>query len=92
VYDGTYQPKLVDEESQEPYQPKDPRIPTGLTREEGAVYETLIKVVEDRSFETSKDSINRVPNIFGITDIAKDDDLAAMILWKELHRLGVVRL
>jgi hypothetical protein len=93
VYDGTYQPKPVDEESQEPYQPKDPRIPTGLTREEGAVYETLIKVVEDRSFKFSKDSIDRVPNIFGITDLAKDyDDLAALLCWKELRRLGVVRL
>jgi hypothetical protein len=81
VYDSTYQPKPVDEQFHEPYQPKDSRIPTGLTREEGAVYETLIKIVEGRAFKFSKDSVNRVPNIFGITDLAKDyDDLAAMIL------------
>jgi hypothetical protein len=93
VYDGTYQPKAVDEGFHEPYKPKDPRIPTGLTREEGAIYETLIKVVDERLSIFEKDLINTTPHIFTITDLAKDyDDLLAMIALKELHRLRVVVL
>lgn len=63
-------------------------IPKGLASEETAVYETLIKVVEDRGKAGIK-----APKIVVITDLAKDyDDLAAMVVLKELHRLGVVIL
>jgi inosine-uridine nucleoside N-ribohydrolase len=63
-------------------------IPKGLSPEETAVYETLIKVVEDR-----RKAGKGPPKIVVITDLAKDyDDLAAMVVLKELHRLGVIIL
>jgi hypothetical protein len=63
-------------------------IPQGLTTVERAHYETLIKVVKDRAAKGVK-----TPRVVVITDLAKDyDDLAAMIVLKELHRLGVIEL
>jgi hypothetical protein len=68
--------------------PCDPRIPEGLTEEEIAVYTTLFEVCAQRA----NDKINP-RGVLVVTDIAKDyDDLAAMILLKELHRLGLIRL
>jgi hypothetical protein len=58
-----------------------------LTRAERAVYGSLLEVVERRK------SAAETPRILVITDLAKDyDDLAAMVVLKELHRLGVVEL
>jgi hypothetical protein len=58
-----------------------------LTRDEKAVYKSLLEVVGRRK------SSAETPRILVITDLAKDyDDLAAMVVLKELHRLGVVEL
>ncbi|KAG4427019.1 hypothetical protein IFR05_017498, partial [Cadophora sp. M221] len=40
VYASTYVPPLVEEPLDGPYEPSDPRIPTGLTQEEGMFYDT----------------------------------------------------
>ena len=65
-----------------------PMIPEQLLPEEKAQYETLIEVVEARPAHGTKP-----PRVVVITDLAKDyDDLAAMVVLKELDRLGVVKL
>ncbi|KAG9240819.1 hypothetical protein BJ878DRAFT_523982 [Calycina marina] len=61
-------------------------IPDGLSQEQIAVYETILKVVKRRGRSEG-------PRVVVITDLAKDyDDLAALIILKELHRLGVITL
>jgi hypothetical protein len=93
VYDGTYKPEPEDETADQPYEPenKNPLIPDGLTNAEGAVYERLIKIVENRQKQNS--DIQMTPHIVTITDLAKDyDDLTAMLCLKELYRLGLVTL
>lgn len=63
-------------------------IPDGLDADEVAVYQKLIGVVESR-----KSMGIDCPHLAVITDLAKDyDDLTALVLLKELHRLGVVKL
>lgn len=65
-----------------------PMIPQELSPEERAQYETLLRVVKARS-----DRGSEPPRVVVITDLAKDyDDLAAMVVLKELHRLGVIKL
>lgn len=67
---------------------KDLRIPTGLRLEEEAVYEHLLEVAKERKLKSQPP-----PRIVVITDINKDvDDLVAMVLLKELNRLGLVEL
>ena len=62
-----------------------PKIPNHLPDEEQAVYWKLLTLARSREFENEKP-----PEIIVITDIGKDyDDLAAMVLLKELHRIGV---
>lgn len=59
-----------------------------LTEDEKRYYEILLDIVEARRL-----SCTPKPRIVVITDLAKDyDDLAAMVVLKELHRLGVVEL
>ena len=61
-------------------------IPDGLSNKARSHYQALIKLVKDNP-------LRDVPRIVVITDLAKDyDDLAAMVVLKELHRLGVVEL
>jgi hypothetical protein len=63
-------------------------VPKGLTSDEQTVYETL-QVVRKARWIAGK----RPPRVVAITDLAKDyDDLAAMVLLKELDRLGIVKL
>ena len=63
-------------------------IPQGLSEKESSHYETLIDVVAARPGLKKKQ-----PRVVVITDLAKDyDDLAAMVVLKELHRLGVIKL
>lgn len=58
-------------------------IPRGLNRVERKVYRDLLGLATDRA----------APHIVVISDLAVDyDDLMAMIVLKELHRLGVVVL
>ena len=61
-------------------------IPHGLSDTEITYYQTLINLVKaNRS--------RKQPHVVVITDLAKDyDDLAAMVVLKELHRLGVIKL
>jgi hypothetical protein len=90
VYDGSHQTPVVDDIGLAPYEPRDPRIPKGLTNEEGEVYEKLIRIAGERA--TSGTGV-KTPHIITITDLAKDyDDLMAMMCLKELHRLGIVRI
>lgn len=90
VYNGTHKVPTMDDFGDAPYQPKDSRIPKGLTNEEGEVYEKLIKIAEDRA---ATGTGVRTPHIITITDLAKDyDDLMAMMILEELHRLGVVHV
>jgi hypothetical protein len=61
-------------------------IPQGLSEKETLHYHTLIDLVR-------LNPGRKQPRIAVITDLAKDyDDLVAMIVLKELHRLGVVKL
>jgi hypothetical protein len=61
-------------------------IPPSLSEKESSHYETLIDLVKANPLRTQ-------PRVVVITDLAKDyDDLAAMVVLKELHRLGVVKL
>lgn len=61
-------------------------IPEGLTPEYRAVYDTILDIVEARC---EQDKVRLVV----ITDLAKDfDDLLALIVLKEFHRLGVIEL
>ena len=63
-------------------------IPQELSPEEKSIYETLLCVVEAR-----RKSGLEAPRVAVITDLAKDyDDLAALIVLKELHRLSVITL
>ncbi|TVY73152.1 hypothetical protein LSUE1_G006799 [Lachnellula suecica] len=64
----------------------DQRIPKGLRPEESAIYDQVIQIVDEESGRT-------IPQIVVVTDINKDvDDLVAMVLLKELHRLGLIVL
>jgi len=68
-----------------------PKIPADLTEEEKEVYRRLITVRKARMFTEPEPT--PPPNVEVITDLGKDyDDLAAMIILKELHRLGLVKL
>jgi len=74
------------------YQPKSPSeaavIPKGFTKKQGEVYSIIMDAVNER-IRAGRSG----PRIVVITDLAKDyDDLIAMILLKELHRLGVLTL
>lgn len=93
VYEGTYDPPPVEEPLDGPYEPSDPRIPKGLTQEEGLFYEGLIQIVEDRETQFKKDGIDRKPHVVTITDLAKDyDDLMAMMCLKEFDRMGIIQI
>lgn len=75
-----------------PYPPRPPTaealIPSHLRPEEVAVYKTLLQVVAQREANGA-----RPRPLVVITDIAKDyDDLAALTLLKELHRLRLVEV
>ncbi|RAL60835.1 hypothetical protein DID88_010160 [Monilinia fructigena] len=64
-----------------------PAVPNGLGAEQIAIYQEIIRTVNARpkGFE--------IPHVVVITDIGKDyDDLTAMIILKELHRLGAIKL
>lgn len=88
VYDNTYVAPAEDLDADEPYVTRNSLIPEGLSKAEGAVYERLLKVVEQR-----RNGGPTAPHIITITDLAKDyDDLVAMLCLKELHRLNVVTL
>lgn len=90
VYNGTHKVPTMDDIGDAPYHPKDKRIPKGLTNEEGEVYEKLIKIAEDRA---ATGTGVKTPHIITITDLAKDyDDLMAMMILEELHRLGIVHV
>ena len=99
VYNGTFVKEVINDDDELPYTgPYDgllDRIPRGLTNGEARVYETLLRVVDKRSHDniTNRDKVQRTPYIFVITDLAKDyDDLMALMVLKELERLGVVQL
>ncbi|KAF7944505.1 hypothetical protein EAE96_010896 [Botrytis aclada] len=63
-------------------------IPGGLSDIETAVYQKIIDAVG-----TLREQNFDIPHVVVITDVGKDyDDLAAMILLKELHRLGAIKL
>ncbi|KAF7932158.1 hypothetical protein BELL_0141g00030 [Botrytis elliptica] len=63
-------------------------IPDGLNDIETAVYQKIIDAVS-----TLRKQSFDIPHVVVITDVGKDyDDLAAMILLKELHRLGAIKL
>ena len=64
------------------------KIPMGLEVAEIEIYQTLHDALKSRSIEDQK-----TPHLVVITDLAKDyDDLMAMVLLGELHRLGLVEL
>jgi hypothetical protein len=67
-------------------EPGAPRIPPGLpTEDERECYRRLIRVRMNRGLQGQSP-----PEIVVITDLAKDyDDLSAMIVLKELHRIGL---
>ena len=72
-------------------EPGAPKIPAGLTDQENEVYKTLIKVRRQRMFATPQPI--SAPRVAVITDLGKDyDDLAAMVVLKELHRIGLIEL
>jgi hypothetical protein len=63
-----------------------PQIPFGLTTQEQGVYHTLIRAMKRQAGQAP-------PRVVVITDLGKDyDDLAAMVVLKELHRLGLIKL
>ena len=65
-----------------------PKIPAGLSDVETGIYQTLLEARKNRSVKDQKP-----PHLVVITDLAKDyDDLMAMVLLAELHRLGLVEL
>ena len=68
-----------------PYRdPGAPEIPKSLPVDETRTYMRLLRHKRDAGQAGC-----HVPQVVVITDIAKDyDDLSAMILLKELHRLG----
>ena len=66
-------------------EPGAPKIPQNLSPDEQSLYQTLIEVKKSRGIESRP-----TPEVVVITDLAKDyDDLSAMIILKELHRLGL---
>jgi len=70
---------------QEDLPDEDQAVSADLSQEEQAIYETLFEVKRERKVAPRK--------IVVITDLAKDyDDLAALIILKELHRLEFIRL
>lgn len=65
-----------------------PKIPAGLCDSEMEIYQTLLDALNKRIARGQKP-----PHIVVITDLAKDyDDLMAMVLVAELHRLGLLEL
>lgn len=63
-------------------------FPDNLTHEEQPVYKAVVKVQEERAAANIAP-----PKVVVITDLAKDyDDLTAMVVLKELHRLGLIEL
>jgi hypothetical protein len=65
-----------------------PKIPAGLCDAEREIYRTLLGTLKNRVARGQKP-----PHLVVITDLAKDyDDLMAMVLLAELHRLGLVEL
>ncbi|KAJ8068417.1 hypothetical protein OCU04_003975 [Sclerotinia nivalis] len=63
-------------------------IPDGLNEVERAVYQKIIDTVA-----ALRKNNYVFPHVVAITDLGKDyDDLAAMIVLKELHRLGAIKL
>ncbi|PSS22567.1 hypothetical protein M430DRAFT_18117 [Amorphotheca resinae ATCC 22711] len=65
-----------------------PKIPKGLNHAERDIYDRLLKTLKNRVASGQKP-----PRLAVITDLAKDyDDLMAMVLLGELHRLGLVEL
>lgn len=81
IYEGTYLP--------DPSPSTHPLIPNGLSRDEFALYEKLLNVVDERA-KHSGDSKQPVFQVIAVTDLAKDyDDLLAMMVLKELPRLSV---
>jgi inosine-uridine nucleoside N-ribohydrolase len=65
-----------------------PKIPAGLCDAEMEIYQTLLGALKSRAMRGQKP-----PHLVVITDLAKDyDDLLAMVLLAELHRLGLVEL
>ena len=71
VYAGTYVPPPIEEPLDGPYEPSDPRLPSGLSREEGLFYEGLIEIVKDREIQLKKDGFDRKPHIVTITDLQR---------------------
>ena len=69
-------------------EPGAPEIPSGLADEEKNVYRKLIRTRKSRVVA------GKYPRrVTVITDLGKDyDDLAAMVVLKELHRLGLIEL
>ncbi|KAK8202040.1 hypothetical protein M8818_005565 [Zalaria obscura] len=69
----------------EPPDRQDDRIPKGLSVEEQDVYVFLLRVLNARKTDGTKP-----PHLAVISDLAKDyDDLGAMVVLKEAHRLGL---
>ena len=69
-----------------------PKIPSNLTEEEKEVYRSLITVRKTRILGSQGQEV-APPRVIVITDLGKDyDDLAAMVVLKELHRLGLIEL
>lgn len=65
-----------------------PRIPTGLPTQERDVYARVLDVVAKRSACGAP-----APVVIVFSDIGKDyDDLAALLIYKELNRLGAIEL
>ncbi|CAD6448431.1 1379aa71-ffbd-4048-878b-fc5d60cd9660 [Sclerotinia trifoliorum] len=63
-------------------------IPDGLEEADRAIYQKIIDTVGDLRKENFV-----IPHVVVITDLGKDyDDLTAMIVLKELHRLGAIKL
>jgi hypothetical protein len=63
-------------------------ISDGLTAREREVYERLLQIVRGRELNSVQ-----APRVVAITDLGRDyDDLAAMIVLKELHRIGLIYL
>ncbi|KAG4025697.1 hypothetical protein MFRU_052g00160 [Monilinia fructicola] len=64
-----------------------PAVPNGLKAEQIAIYQEIIRAVKSRPKDFE------IPHVLVITDIGKDyDDLTAMMVLKELHRLGAIKL
>ena len=67
---------------------KGPAIPTRSSEADRAIYHTLLQTAATRRTNGTV-----APHVVVVTDLAKDyDDLLAMTLLKELHRLGLIVL